>query len=141
MDIDIISFSFTEKELFKQAFRIRTVVFTEEQNVPPSLEYDGEDENCTHFLLFLNKNPIATARIRKVCEGIKLERFAVLKDFRNQQIGKILLNYICDFVSENNLLWLNSQEPAVDFYRRHGFTIIGESFYEAGIKHYKMVWL
>jgi len=139
MSFNIINFKYSDAELFSQALKIRTKVFVEEQNVPEELEYDGFDDFSNHYLLYYNDYPIAAARVRKTDYGLKLERFAVLKKYRSKGIGKILLEYIIKETDENSLLYLHSQVTAMDFYSRNGFVVYGDAFYEADIKHSKMI--
>jgi predicted GNAT family N-acyltransferase len=69
------------------AFSIRRKVFVEEQNVDPLEEYDEFEDASIHYLVYSGSSPIATARWRYVGEDIKLERFAVIRDFRNKGVG------------------------------------------------------
>ncbi len=140
MQIKITDFDFSDKKLFQKALQIRTIVFVQEQKVPKNLEYDGLDGQAKHFLLFFNDKPIATSRYRITNEGYKLERFAVLKEYRGKHFGKKLLEYILNYVPDKTNVYFNSQVSAVDFYERNGFVTVGQVFYEADIKHYKMVW-
>jgi predicted GNAT family N-acyltransferase len=136
-DIKLIKFDYTDSKLFEDALKIRTEVFVEEQNVPPELEYDGKDSEATHFLLLVKGKPIATARILKKNEEYKLERFAVIKEFRGLGIGRILMDFITNNYDSENI-YFHSQDGAVEFYKQMGYGIEGEAFYEAGIKHYLM---
>lgn len=140
MKVNIIHFGFDNQDNFKKALAIRTKVFVHEQNVPSNLEYDGKDEDSVHFLLFLNHKPIATSRYRANNKGFKLERFAVLKEYRGNKFGKMLLDYILEVVPDKTNMYLNSQASAVDFYMNNGFKTIGKAFLEAGIVHYKMMY-
>ena len=131
-------FTFGDKELAEKAFLIRKTVFVEEQGVDPALEYDHEEE-ARHYLLFLGEKPIATARWRETEKGIKLERFAVLPQFRNRGIGEIILKEVLkDVSSSGKVIYLHSQIRAVPFYQRNGFSKVGEQFTEAGIEHFFM---
>jgi predicted GNAT family N-acyltransferase len=131
-------FSFQDKEMAAQAFAIRKAVFVEEQGVDASLEYDHEEE-AHHYLLFLREKPIATARWRETEKGIKLERFAVLPQFRNRGIGEIILKEVLNDVSSlEKPIYLHAQLKAVSFYERKGFYKVGEKFTEAGIGHFLM---
>lgn len=136
-NIKLIRFNYADSELFEDALKIRTEVFVEEQNVPPELEYDGKDPLATHFLLLDNEKPIATARILQKDEGIKLERFAVIKDFRGLGLGRVLMDFITKHIDAEEIFF-HSQDGAVEFYKQMGYCIIGEAFYEAGIKHFLM---
>lgn len=134
-------FSFHDVEMSAIARGIRYEVFVREQGVPEDLEYDGEDINATHYLLWWEGKPIATARWRRTEKGIKLERFALLKEYRNKGLGQHILDAVLLDVERLSLpIYLHSQEKAVNFYERRGFVIVGEAFVEAGITHYKMIW-
>ena len=136
--IKVIRFTFEDKEYADMANAIRRRVFVDEQGVDPALEYDKE-ENAHHYLLTINDKPIATARWRETEEGIKLERFAVLSEFRNRGIGEIILKEVMkDVIPLGKLIYLHSQARAVPFYERNRFKKEGEIFMEAGIEHYYM---
>ena len=136
--IEVKRFSFEDKEVAEQAFKIRRKVFVDEQGVDPGLEYDREDQ-AHHYLLTLADKPIATARWRETEKGIKLERFAVLPEFRNRGFGEIILEEVIkDVIVTGKVVYLHSQSRAVPFYERHGFVKEGEAFFEAGIEHYYM---
>ena len=131
-------FSFNDKKLAEQAFAIRRKVFVEEEGVDPNLEYDHE-EKAHHYLLLLGDKALATARWRETEKGIKLERFAVLTEFRNRGLGGIILKEVIpDVVLFGKTIYLHSQLRAVPYYERHGFMKEGPVFYEAGMGHYYM---
>jgi predicted GNAT family N-acyltransferase len=131
-------FSFNDKELAEQAFAIRRKVFVDEERIDPNLEYDHE-EDAHHYLLLLGRKALATARWRETEKGIKLERFAVLPEFRNRGLGGIILKeMINDVVPLGKTIYLHSQLRAVPFYERHGFVKEGPVFYEANMGHYYM---
>ncbi len=140
MQIKIIDFNFRDEKSFTEAMKIRNTVFVKEQNVPEELEYDGLDEEAKHFLLYFNDKPIATSRLRTTDQGYKLERFAVLEEYRRKHFGNKLLDYIVKSVKDPKKIYFNSQITAVKFYESNGFFCVGKAFYEAGIKHYKMVY-
>ena len=121
-----------------QVFALRKAVFVEEQGVPAELEYSG-DESAHHYLATLNDTPCGAARWRKTANGIKLERFAVLPQFRNKGVGAALLKTVlADLPAGSSPVYLNAQLTAVRFYERHGFQCEGDVFEEAGISHRKM---
>ena len=135
---EVKRFSFNDKELAEQAFAIRRKVFVEEEGVDPDLEYNHEEE-AHHYLLLLNGKALATARWRETDKGIKLERFAVLPEFRNRGLGGIILREVInDVVPLGKAIYLHSQLRAVPFYERNGFVKEGDVFFEAGMGHYHM---
>jgi predicted GNAT family N-acyltransferase len=129
----------TTKTELEQAFIIRRTVFVEEQNCPPELELANEEES-THFLATLDHQPCGACRWRKTDKGYKLERFAVLKEYRGKRVGQALVAAVLDDLPDDaHYIYLNSQLDAVGLYSKFGFTIEGEQFEEAGIQHFKMV--
>ena len=136
--IEVKKFSIDDRDFAEQAFSIRRKVFVDEQGVDQNLEYDKEDES-THYLLLLAGKPIAAARWRETEKGIKLERFAVLPEFRNRGFGEIILEKVLEDVKlTGKTVYLHSQVRAVPFYERNGFIKEGDMFVEAGIEHYYM---
>ena len=128
----------TQEELEK-AFAIRKIVFVNEQNCPPELEYENEDVS-THFLATLDNQPVGACRWRKTDAGYKLERFAVLSQFRGLGIGQELVKAVlADLPADADYIYLHAQTQAMGLYEKLGFEPTGPEFEEAGIRHYKMV--
>lgn len=130
----------TAKEL-TDAFVVRREVFVREQNISEDEEYDGQDDSCYQYIAQNSSTVVGTARAHFVTPGcIKIERMAVLHDYRRQGIGTSILNYIEGEFKQGNVtqLTLHSQMSAVPFYKACGFQEIGTPFYEAGIEHIKM---
>ena len=135
-----ISFSFSDKKLMDIAFSIRQKVFVKEQQVDQREEYDEFEESSIHYLVFVDDKPVGTARWRITRDGIKLERFAVLKESRNAKAGwTVLMKVLDDVIPLEKKIYLNAQITAVKFYEREGFVAEGEMFMEANIQHYRMV--
>ncbi len=123
----------------QQVFAIRKEVFVHEQNCPPELEWEYEDESV-HFLATVNTEPAGAARWRKTANGYKLERFAVLKKFRGFGVGQALVKAVlADLPEGAEPVYLHAQIQAVALYEKFLFEKMGEEFEEAGIRHYKMV--
>lgn len=134
----------TDQEQLAVAQSIRKRVFVDEQKVPLAAEIDEYEHSC-HHLLALNEEgvPVGTARWRRTEKGVKLERFAVLKEARRFGVGSALLGYMLDDIEritgqKHHYLYLHSQVEAMFLYEKFGFTPVGEMFEECGIRHYKM---
>lgn len=126
---------------FAHVRAIRKKVFVEEQKVSVVDEYDIYEETSTHYLLNNNGVPLAVARSRKTKEGIKLERFAVLAEFRGQGFGKKIVKEVINEVQgDSDKIYLHAQLPVIAFYNKLGFQKEGDVFVEANIEHYKMVF-
>ena len=137
--IEIKKILFDEKNNLEKCFQIRKEVFVKEQKCDPSDEYENE-EVSTHFLLIDDNTAVATARYRQTKNGIKMERFAVLKEKRGKGYGLLILNHMIADLSNNKLVkYLHAQIQVVGFYEKVGFKKIGEQFDEVGIMHYKMI--
>ena len=123
----------------EKVFAIRRQVFVVEQDCPPELEWEFEEES-THFLATVDDVPAGAARWRKTDNGYKLERFAVLNEFRGLGVGRELIKaVIADLPSDADYVYLHAQIQAIGLYEKSGFEATGPEFEEAGIRHYKMV--
>jgi predicted GNAT family N-acyltransferase len=123
----------------KKVFAIRREVFVGEQNCPPELEWEFEDES-THFLATVDDEPAGASRWRKTDKGYKLERFAVLQKYRGFGVGQELVRTVlADLPDDADFIYLHAQVQAVTLYERFGFEKVGEEFEEAGIRHYTMI--
>ncbi|MFC1760369.1 GNAT family N-acetyltransferase [Candidatus Neomarinimicrobiota bacterium] len=123
----------------ERAYAIRRQVFCLEQNVPEDIEMDEFDEDSTHILAYINDNPVGTARWRSTEDGAKMERFAVLNEFRGKGVGEALVNYTLGKLKDYDCIYLNAQESVIKFYEKFGFDVVGDRFYEADIPHKMMI--
>lgn len=141
MDSVIVELFFGQN---KSCLDIRKKVFVQGQGVPEDIEIDEHEDRCVHFLLSLNGQKVSTGRLRKINdEFIKFERIATLKEFRGYGIGAKLMCHMHEYCLKKfpeYLPIMHAQESAVGFYKKLGWTQMGDKFYEAGIAHYKMVF-
>jgi predicted GNAT family N-acyltransferase len=117
---------------------IRHAVFVVEQGVDAREEWDGADAECHHALaITADGEVVGCARMQ--ASG-KIGRVAVLGPWRNQGIGRRLMEYLQDVAIREHMsrVYLHSQESAVPFYERLGFVCTGEPFVEAQIPHRRM---
>jgi predicted GNAT family N-acyltransferase len=136
MNVEVIKIA--NSAHLQKAFDIRVKVFVDEQGVDKRLEYEHEDES-THFLALADGVPAGTARHRQTENGIKLERFAVLPQYRGSGVGESLVKAVLGNVQPTDKkIYLNAQTQVVNFYAKYGFIPVGNEFEEAGIKHFKM---
>ncbi len=127
--------------LFSDVRAIRQNVFIEEQGVDSSKEQDKFEEEAVHYLLRYNNNNVGAARRRATDNGIKLERFAILREYRGRGMGKKLVEEVLKDVEDSKeQIYLHAQIQVVDFYANSNFVKEGELFKESGISHYKMTF-
>lgn len=124
-----------------QVHKIRYLVFQIEQGVDPTLEFDGKDDESIHILAYLNEKAVGTTRLRFLADQtVKLERFAVLPEARGLGIGRNLMTYILEWLTQKqaSTIWMNAQVAVRGFYEKFGFVPEGNVFEEAGIPHIRM---
>jgi len=124
-----------------KVFTVRAVVFIGEQNTPYDEEIDQHECCSLHILGEVGDEPAAAGRIRFLGEYAKLERIAVRKEYRGQNHGHQLMEFMLDTAREHGFrkLKMHAQAHLCDFYRRYGFEVQGPMFQEANIDHYLMV--
>ncbi len=122
---------------------IRVCVFQEEQGVDPALEFDGYDDDCVHFLAYLDDQAVGTTRIRYIEEDtVKIERLAVLSPARGQGVGTALMKEAIAVIKEQEKykkIVVHAQVYVKNLYEKLGFQPIGDRFTEGEILHIKMV--
>ena len=77
----------------------------------------------------------------KLRQSWRIRGMAVLDDYRNQNLGKKLLQSCINHSIQHkaDVIWCNARIKAVPFYKREGFKIIGDEFDIPGIgPHYLM---
>lgn len=117
---------------------IRRAVFIEEQKIPQEIEWDGMDDEATHFLaLDDDGRHVGTARF---LPSGQIGRMAVLAPHRGNGVGRLLLDAAVDHARAHGYygVFLHAQEYVSGFYDKAGFTVAGSPFVEAGIGHVKM---
>jgi len=125
---------------YHDVLKIRKKVFIDEQKISEKIEIDSNEKSSKYIIALIDNTPVGTARWRDDGLKVKLERFAVIKDYRDKGIGRKLTEFILKQVPENRTIYLNSQESAIGFYENLGFIVSGSPFKEAGIVHKKMIY-
>lgn len=126
----------------RDALAVRQEVFIREQGVPPALELDEHDQTALHFVAYAGRRPIGAARLRPYDSDTgKVERVAVLADWRGKGVGRLLMAVVEREAAARGFvrLRLNAQTHAEPFYRKLGYETVSAVFEEAGIPHVTMV--
>lgn len=124
--------------LERWAAPIRTTVFVEEQLVPAEMEIDEWDPQCVHAVAFDGEGgALGTGRL--LPDG-HIGRMAVLKSARGTGVGSALLTALMDAARARGQreAMLSAQTHAVPFYERHGYSVCGTEYLDAGIPHVDM---
>lgn len=126
---------------FEDAYFIRTEVFVREQKVPEEIELDEYDKIADHVVAYLDNKPVGCGRLILNGKKARIGRVAVLKENRRSGVGKSICIELMKIAAEKGVesLVLDAQITASGFYKKLGFTEVGEKFMEAGIEHIQMV--
>lgn len=123
-------------------YKLRKIVFVDEQKVPIEEEIDKYDESAVHFLLFRENVPIGAGRIYQEddIETAIVGRICILKDYRNTGAGWFLMNEIIDYCKKQDFskIVLGAQEYALEFYQKLGFEACSQRYMDTNIPHFKM---
>lgn len=141
--------------LHEDAVYIRKKVFQEEQGFVN--EFDRVDDSAVHLVMMKGDVPVATCRIFQEDDVKKekdksrsnehkeenefiLGRLAVLKEYRKEHLGSIMLAKASEYVAENGgtTIKLHSQCAARKFYESNGFSAYGEVEDDEGCPH---IWM
>lgn len=117
---------------------IRQAVFVEEQGVPESLEWDGEDADSIHFMArSTDGTPIGCVRL---LPSGQISRLSVIEARRHQGVGRALLDAVEREARARAMpeIFLHAQTQATHFYEAAGFSSSGGIFLEADIPHRQM---
>lgn len=130
-----------DKKEMDLVHEIRREVFIKEQGVPEELEMDDLDQDAVHVIAYVDGIPGGCGRMLFNADEAKIGRVAVRKDMRRTGIGTGMCKLLIAIAKDNGILsiYVNAQLTAVNFYTSLGFEKEGDVFFEAGIKHVKMV--
>ena len=121
---------------------VRTAVFVQEQGIAPEDEWDADDATALHAVLFdVNGQALGNARLLQPSTNVaKVGRMAVLRERRGKGYGaRLLLALLVEARQRGDKeARLSAQRTAERFYAAHGFTVVGDPFYEVGIPHVEM---
>lgn len=128
--------------LGKDAAKLRTAVFVQEQGIAPQMEWDEADGTAVHAVAYNGMGQgVATGRLTRHMSGVgKIGRMAVHRVLRGSHIGQEILRALMDAAKSrgDTEIVLHAQRSAEGFYRRLGFVPRGEPFEEVGIAHIEM---
>ncbi len=125
----------------KQMLKIRYEVFVKELNISYEDEFDDDDNKIYYeYLIYLKDEVIGTIRYIELSNRTyKIERFAILKVYRNKGYGSLVLSYLSNLLKEKYnpcTIIIHSLENMVPFYLKLGYQIKeAEPFYEADLPH------
>jgi predicted GNAT family N-acyltransferase len=139
----VIKIAEGEKER-EGAMDVRRHVFQKDQGIDPEADFDGKDDNADHIIAYVGGKEAGTLRIRYLPEDDKknaeIERVAVLRKFRGQDIGKKMMEYALSYLKNKGIgrVMFKTREHTKEFYEGLGFRQEGEVFADGGIPNIMM---
>ena len=125
----------TYTNLPQEAKDIRIEVFMKEQGFEN--EFDAIDDISFHIVVFDEEKPIGTCRFFKEKDHYTIGRVAVLKEYRNQHIGNLLLESAeKEIINLNgNFIVVHAQVRVCPFYEKQGYIQFGQIDDDEGVPH------
>ena len=119
----------------QEAKDIRIEVFMKEQGFEN--EFDDIDNISFHIVVFDEEKPIGTCRFFKENDHYTIGRGAVLKEYRNQHIGNVLLESAEKEIKKLNgaLIVVHAQVRVSPFYENQGYIQFGQIDDDEGVPH------
>jgi hypothetical protein len=81
------------------AYAIRSICFMEEHGIPARHEFDGNDYQATHIIVYAGDEPIGNLRIRWFKDFAKFERTAFREAYRNMHVLRTAADFAFDHVA------------------------------------------
>ncbi|MGN1202551.1 MAG: GNAT family N-acetyltransferase [Eubacterium sp.] len=126
--------------LSNDAMLVRKTVFIDEQGFRD--EFDEIDKFAVHLVAYDDDKPIAACRFFWSNErnAYLIGRLAVIKEYRGTKLGAKMIKNAEELIKAKGgtAVELHSQEQAVGFYQKQGYTICSEMEYEEFCPHYWM---
>ena len=119
----------------QDAKNIRIEVFMKEQGFEN--EFDEIDNLCHHIVAVDEGKPIGTCRFFKENNHYTIGRVAVLKEYRNQHIGNLLLKSAEKEIKRINgdVIVVHAQVRVSSFYEKQGYIQFGQIDDDEGVPH------
>ena len=109
-------------------------------------------DNNVFWIAFFDELPVGYAKLKWFSKSdfidsdsiSQLQKIYVLKDFLAKKIGHQLQTEMFEEVTQlgNKFVWLSvlkSNERAISFYNKNGFTAIGEHSFQIGQEHFNFM--
>lgn len=133
----------TSSRQLENIFSLRYAILRAPWKQPKGSERDQAEDSSVHALIEDEIGAcIATGRLQfNSPEEGQIRYMAVREDYRGQNLGRLILEYLEDKARAKNCrkMVLQARENAVEFYKRMGYTVEEKSFLLFdSIQHYRM---
>ncbi len=141
----------TTPEQLDQAMAVRFEVFVNEQGVSVEGERDAldDDPGTLHCIVYDGDGCIGAGRLLAPVAGENgddgnphIGRVAVSKNVRVGGVGRMIMDFLeaaaLDMFGHNGevRIELSAQDQAIGFYKKIGYTVVGDPYLDEGIAHH-----
>ncbi len=130
-----------DSDEYHQMIQLRITQLLEPIGVPASYIQQENEKSDILIGAFEGNELIGCCILSpKAHHVIQLRQMAVRKDFRGKGNGAGIIEFAEALAKEKNftILMMHARDPVIDFYKKCGYEIYGEQFFEVGIGHHKM---
>ena len=111
--------------------------------VPLGLTWTAEELQsegaCTHLGCFLGERLVVCLVLQPLdAATVKMRQVAIAPDMQRRGVGSALVAFAEQVAAKAGYsrMTAHAREPAVPFYRKHGYAVEGDRFIEVTIPHY-----
>jgi GNAT superfamily N-acetyltransferase len=138
MKVQLVPFGSKEYEAMKQ---LRIEALLSPVGIPGSYIVPGKEKDDIFIGAFENERIIGCCILTRMeNEVVQLRQMAVHPDYQGKRIGAAIISFAEDVARDNGfkLLMMHARNPVIDFYKKCGYDIVGQEFFEVGMGHHRM---
>ena len=128
-------------ELYHQSIQLRDRVLRQPLNLKFTETELAQDKVDTHIAYVVENKVVGILVLKKVDSSTyKMRQVAVDPLHQNLGIGAKMVKFSEQFAKQNGItkITLSARDVAIPFYKKIGYSIVGEGFVEVGIAHHTM---
>jgi len=102
----------------------------------------SKEYTSIHFAAYTDDNHLLGTLVMKPLDNaqVKMRQVAVFPEHQKKGIGQLMVAASEVYSRENNFkeIVLSARVPAIPFYEKLGYEVVGEMYVEVGVDHYQM---
>ena len=108
-----------------QVFAVRSATYVAEQAIPYEEDFDGNDFCGTHLIGYVGVEPAACLRLRYFASFVKIERLAVMPQFRGTSVALRIVRAGIDFARDKGFtrFYGHTEKSIYPVWKRVGFVL------------------
>lgn len=111
----------------QEVLEIRKKVFVEELGEMNDIVSDSMDDEAVHVVVYEPENhPIAAGRLIYGGDSCRIDKLAVLKQFRRKEYGDFAVRMLINraFLAGIDKIWVDTKQDYIGFFERIGFHVV-----------------